>query len=495
MMEKNPIHLQEILFGSSDKKESRQVSLYVKNGIAKRIAPRLYTTNMEDSSESIIRRNWFRILAQQYPGAILSHRSALEGRPTPNGHIFLTYTYTKKIELPGLTIHFQKGIERIEGDRSFFGKLYMSQEARAYLENLQASKGAEPPKTLTREQIEERLEALIRSRGEEGLNELRDRARSIAGELGMPREFTQLNTLISALMATKPSKLLSSQVAKARALGEPFDPARIALFEKLYEALAGQDFPLYHDENESTRSYQNFAFFESYFSNYIEGTVFELKEARQIILTDTPLPARNEDSHDVLGTYKLVSNRREMAICPASPDELLHILRHRHKLLLAARADKKPGEFKDKNNRAGNTEFVDHTLVTGTLKKGFEWFSLLQHPFAKSAYIMFLISEVHPFLDGNGRVARVMMNAELSSKSLSKIIVPTVYREDYMGALRLLTRRGETAPFIRMMLRLYAFGSTVYAEDIDEMEQYLRSCDAFMEPQVGKLKFQLPDLT
>ena len=121
---------------------------------------------------------------------------------------------------------------------------------------LQASNGAETPKTLTREQIEERLEALIRSRGEDGLNELRCRARSIAGELGMQKEFTRLNTLISALMATRPSKLLSSTVAKARALGEPFDPDRIDLFEKLYEALACQYFPFYHYKNESTRSYQ-----------------------------------------------------------------------------------------------------------------------------------------------------------------------------------------------------------------------------------------------
>ena len=52
---------------------------------------------------------------------------------------------------------------------------------------------------------------------------------------------------------------------------------------------------------------------------------------------------------------------------------------------------------------------------------------------------MFLLSEIHPFLDGNGRLARVMMNAELVRENQSKIIIPTVFREDYMGALKKLT--------------------------------------------------------
>jgi hypothetical protein len=490
-MEKNrPTHLQEILFGSGDKAESKRISALVKKGLAKKIAPRIYTTNQDDTPESIIKRNWFRILAGQYPKSLLSHRSALECKPTPSGQIFVTYSYTKKVSLPGLVVHFQQGHGPIEGDTPFFGELYLSQQARAFLENFQQTrKEKEESKTLPREQLEEKLESLIRIKGESGLNELRDRARQLAPLLEMEKEFEQLNKIISALLSTKPSKFLSSNVAKARALGEPFDPARITLFEKLYETLAGRDYPEYPDKNASPKAYQNVAFFESYFSNYIEGTEFTVAEAKQIVLTQTPLPARNEDSHDVLGTYSIVSNRKEMSTCPQTAEELLQILLYRHDILLSARIDKNPGQFKDKNNRAGNTEFVDWELVTGTLKKGFEWYSLLRHPFAKAAYIMFLISEVHPFIDGNGRIARVVMNAELSSKNYSKIIVPTVYREDYMGALRKLTRQSDTETYIRMLLRIFEFSSTIYGEDIDQMEAYLRSCDAFMEPKKGKLHF------
>jgi Fic family protein len=132
---------------------------------------------------------------------------------------------------------------------------------------------------------------------------------------------------------------------------------------------------------------------------------------------------------------------------------------------------------------------VDWTLVHGTLKKGFDWYTLLKDPFAKAVYMMFLVSEVHPFMDGNGRIARVMMNAELSSKGLSKIIIPTVYREDYMGALRKLTRQQIADPYIRMMVRALEFSSTLNHESMDEMEQYLKMCDAFKEPKEGKLKF------
>jgi Fic family protein len=481
--------VQEVLLASSNRAESRRISTLLKKGELRKIAPRIYTSNFTDEPEVIIKRNWFHILSGLYPEALLSHRSALEFMPTPNGHIFLTYTYTQKIKLPGLTIHFLEGPSKIEGDHALFGNLHASQEARAFLENLQDTRRKSgEPKTLTISQIEERLEAIIRARGENGLNALRDKAREISSELEMQHEFKKLNQLISELLATGKSKNLKTPAGIARSMGEPFDPERIKLFESLYEELAGKIFPQHRDKNISAKSYKTFAFFEGYFSNFIEGTEFTIAEAKEIIKTETPLPTRDEDSHDILGTYRIVSNKNEMAICPSNAKDFLDNLRTRHAILLQSRISKKPGEFKDKNNRAGNTEFVDKELVAGTLKKGFEWYSLLKEPFAKAIYMMFLISEVHPFLDGNGRIARVMMNAELSAKGLSKIIIPTVYREDYMGALRKLTRQRTADAYVRMLLRAYEFSSTLHGESIDKMEKHLIACDAFKEPKEGKLK-------
>jgi fido (protein-threonine AMPylation protein) len=190
----------------------------------------------------------------------------------------------------------------------------------------------------------------------------------------------------------------------------------------------------------------------------------------------------------VLGTYQIVSSKKEMKITPKSPEELLHMLQYRHNILLSARQDKKPGQFKDLNTRAGETPFVDYNLVKGTLIKSYDYYQGLTHPFAKSVYIMFVISEIHPFLDGNGRIARVMMNAELVKERQSKIIIPTVYRDDYLLTLRRLTRQSDPDPYIRMMKRAYEFSKTIFGDDMNKMQKFLKECNAFLEHTERKLK-------
>ena len=189
----------------------------------------------------------------------------------------------------------------------------------------------------------------------------------------------------------------------------------------------------------------------------------------------------------MLGTYQLVSHPNEMKIIPESGEHLLEIIRYRHRLLLSARPRKQPGSFRNKPVFAGNTSFVEPELLKGTLLKGYEYYRMLDQPFARAIFMMFLISEVHPFLDGNGRMARVMMNADLVNAGSSKIIIPTVYRDDYIGALRKLTRQEDPKTYIRMMERAYEFSANVYCEDRDEMMSYLESCNAFWEDTEGRV--------
>jgi len=479
--------MSEIIFASSDPQEWYRISKMLQEKKIRKIAPRIYSTNFEEAPSAIVKRNILEILGNLYPNAVLSHRSAFEFKPTTTNKLFVTYTYTKKIKLPGITINFLEGKGPIDGDNKMIGELYVASEPRRFLENLQITKKTGPDsKTLSIPQIEEKLDDILRIKGEEGLNGLRDKARDLSKILNMQKEYERLNKIIGALFSTKPSKILKSDLALSRSVGLPYDRHRIEIFEILFNYLHNKAFQEYPENNLTPNSFRNFAFFEAYFSNYIEGTVFEVAEAKEIIDTGVPLPARSGDSHDVLGTYQLVSNKNEMKIIPKDENELLSILQTRHKILLSARTDKHPGEFKTKNNRAGDTHFVDFQLVRGTLIRGFNYYKILTDSFARAAYMMFIVSEVHPFEDGNGRIARVMMNAELVNRNQCKIIIPTVYREDFLLTLKKLTRDKDAVPYVDMLSKVHKFSSYLNNDDYDELYKYLESHNVFFEPDEGK---------
>ena len=480
----------EIVMATSDKSLSQQRTSMIKKGLLRKIAPKIYTTNLEDEPDVIIRRNVFYIIGQLYPQAVISHRSAYELKPTADGDIYLTYSYSKNISLPGLKIHLMEGPKGTEHDMPFIENLYISSLERRTLENLQKGRArGNSSKCLPRTSIEEILERMLQVNGESGLNAFRDKARVVSKELDMKEEFETLNHIIGAILSTKPSGILTSASAQARAQGEPYDSERIRLFGVLFEALHNSHLPLIDEPNVENAAFRNFAFFESYFSNYIEGTEFEIEDARTIIETGQPLPDRNADSHDVLGTFQLVASRREMRRTPSSSDELIELLQDRHRILMAARPDRNPGMFKMQNNHAGDTHFVDCTLVRGTLRKGYEFYQALEHPFAKALYMMFMISEVHPFNDGNGRISRIMMNSELVAADQSKIIIPTVFREDYLNALRRLTRKGDPSVVIRALSRVRQFSANITGDNFEVTRKYLESCNAFKDGDGYILRF------
>lgn len=480
----------EIVMATSDKSLSQQRTSMIKKGLLRKIAPKIYTTNLEDEPDVIIRRNVFYIIGQLYPQAVISHRSAYELKPTADGDIYLTYSYSKNISLPGLKIHLMEGPKGTGHDMPFIENLYISSLERRTLENLQKGRArGNSSKCLPRASIEEFLERMLQVNGESGLNAFRDKARVVSKELDMKEEFETLNHIIGAILSTKPSGILTSASAQARAQGEPYDSERIRLFGVLFEALHNSHLPLIDEPNVENAAFRNFAFFESYFSNYIEGTEFEIEDARTIIETGQPLPDRNADSHDVLGTFQLVASRREMRRTPSSSDELIELLQDRHRILMAARPDRNPGMFKMQNNHAGDTHFVDCTLVRGTLRKGYEFYQALEHPFAKALYMMFMISEVHPFNDGNGRISRIMMNSELVAADQSKIIIPTVFREDYLNALRRLTRKGDPSVVIRALSRVRQFSANITGDNFEVTRKYLESCNAFKDGDGYILRF------
>ena len=76
------------------------------------------------------------------------------------------------------------------------------------------------------------------------------------------------------------------------------------------------------------------------------------------------------------------------------------------------------------------------------------------HPVALAAYAHRRLVDIHPFQDGNGRTARLLMNLILINRGYCIVMIPPVLRHEYMEALRQAQR--EKAPSDEAFIRLIA---------------------------------------
>lgn len=408
------------------------------------MATGVWTADMVSAPHTIVAANIWAIVARTMPDAVVADRSAAaDGRVSDGIVTVATNRRSTPLTLPGVTV-IARPLVRASDDLPWSHGLTMSSPARTLADNLavsRASKRRAAP-TLAPAELQDWLARKAVTWGPQQLENVRAQAIAVADELGHPERAAQVDELVAEVSGVRPLRAHSGAFIRAAVAGRAWDERRVSLFEQLATQLTerGDDEPEWLAPPAVDGE---LPFFEAYFSNYIEGTQFSIDDAREIVETQTAPAMRNADGHDILGTHRCVIDPVGRASTSDDVDELLSLMRARHNTLLGGRPDMAPGEWKAQNNRVGQHEFVDHALVEGTLRRGFAGRATVPPGFGRAVYMMYVVSEVHPFLDGNGRVARLMMNAELSAVGAVRIVVPTVLSDEYLSALRRLSTHGD----------------------------------------------------
>ena len=475
----------EVLFSTADDPASAQrVSRLARAGHLRKIHAGIYTPNLDGPLETIVARNWRSIAGHLYPGAVIGYRSAVKASPDAGKLILVQGARAKRTRLPGLELVVVPGAAAVTDGATPdvpYPPLFLASEPRRMLENLATRRGT-AERALGQEPIESELAKILTLRGELRLNTLRDQARKLAPRLELEPEFKKLDAIVGALLGTHAAKQLRTHDALARARGRPYDSDRAEVFDVLFAALHQTKFEHVPDPARTPRAVENFAFFEAYFSNYIEGTTFTVDEAEDIVFQGRIIERRSEDSHDILGTFRAITSAPWRSNPPSSAEAFLAWVKSVNALVMQSRADKDPGEWKIEPNRAGDTHFVLPELVPGTLREGFARTQALAEPLARALMTMFVVAEVHPFADGNGRTARIAMNAHLTEAGLSRVMIPTVYREDYLLPLKALSQNREPAAYIRSMMRAQRWSAAFdFDQDVRKVREDLATCNAFRE--------------
>lgn len=434
-------------------------------------------TDEEGSDAEVVTRHCHEIIAKLMPGAVINRRSGFTYQPE-RGAIFVSHPRKRPLELPGLTI-FSDGSSnfRQEDDvpLNSHGTLFGASQIRALLEN--ANERGRPESRsnrLSRTELHDYIANIVTANTPQQNNNL------VTMVLQRPEspERDSILAFVGAAIHSRPTVDSESTAYNAVTVGKPFDSQRVALFKEIVTELQGRE-PLQRTVIDRVKTTYT-PFYEAYFSNYIEGTEFNVEEAEAVIFQNQDFD-RPEDAHDVSSTFTIVNDDVKMSHTFGSAQEFIDALRERHAEMMSVRPTTLPGQWKQRANRAGNTVFVSPENVEGTLEAGWDIGQALSDPFARAVYGMFFVSEVHPFMDGNGRAARITMNNELHSAGLHRIIIPTILRSDYNSALSRATAGNGITGLWRVLDHAQKWVALAPFDSLHNGYRYLTTTHALMD--------------
>lgn len=83
-------------------------------------------------------------------------------------------------------------------------------------------------------------------------------------------------------------------------------------------------------------------------------------------------------------------------------------------------------------------------------------FSLLkkeEHPAVRVVLGYWMFGYIHPYMDGNGRMARFLMNTMLIAGGSGWLVIDVANRDDYMSALETASVEGNITPFTKFLAK------------------------------------------
>ncbi len=187
----------------------------------------------------------------------------------------------------------------------------------------------------------------------------------------------------------------------------------------------------------------------TYTSNALEGNSLTESETKIVIengLTVAGKPLR--DVYEVLGHANAYDYLQQMMQDISLTEEQLLVL---HRLFYERIDASSAGQYRTVQVFLSGSRYSLPLPeeVSRLMQEFVRWFNAnegLIHPvkFAAMAHQRFVF--IHPFIDGNGRVARLLMNFVLLRAGYQIAIIPPVLRREYIAALE--TAHENTEPFM-----------------------------------------------
>lgn len=192
----------------------------------------------------------------------------------------------------------------------------------------------------------------------------------------------------------------------------------------------------------------------TYHSNAIEGNTLTLLETK-VVLEGITVGGKALREHFEAINHRNAIYYVEDIIKKEEPFSEWQI-RNIHQLILKNIDDENAGRYRQQNvliSGATNTP-PDYTLLNDKMAQFIDWYNTeadLIHPIARAAKVHADFVGIHPFIDGNGRTSRLLMNLELMKAGYPPCVITVENRLAYYEALDQWMASGQTEFFNQLV--------------------------------------------
>ena len=203
----------------------------------------------------------------------------------------------------------------------------------------------------------------------------------------------------------------------------------------------------------------------TYNSNAIEGNTLTLKETK-VALEGITIGGKTMREH-----FEAINHREAIYFVEelVKKDELLSEfqIKSLHQLIMKNIDDVHAGVYRKTNVVISGAEHTpsDAVHVASEMTDFINWYlndAQILHSVERAARVHADFVKIHPFIDGNGRTSRLLMNFELMKNGFPPAILPVEKRLEYYEALDLAHTKKDYTPFLSLIIDIVETGFKPY---------------------------------
>ena len=208
---------------------------------------------------------------------------------------------------------------------------------------------------------------------------------------------------------------------------------------------------------ETIRSIRDFINLEwIYNSNGIEGNTLTLRET-QVVLEGITVGGKTLREHLEVINHENAIYFLDDLVNDKEPINEWNI-KNLHQLILKQINDEYAGIYRRENVKITGASHIppDYLIVPELMEKLIinykDWKKY--HPIIRAALLHGELVKIHPFIDGNGRVSRLVMNLSLMTSGYLPVIIKKENKVEYYEALDKASITGDYTDFVKIITEL-----------------------------------------